>query len=103
MFEQKDSRGRMFKLSYYQQEEILFDLWKETMADMKSLWGKLPVKQRKVLVMKDIAENKILIIHTLGYWRSDYVNCPSSSKDLISLCWNWKFLFLSQVRCNSCK
>ncbi len=35
--------------------------------------------------MKDIAENKILIIHTWGIGDLIMLTCPSSSKDLISL------------------
>ncbi|HPA24597.1 MAG TPA: polysaccharide biosynthesis C-terminal domain-containing protein, partial [Candidatus Cloacimonas sp.] len=43
LFEQKDSRGRMFKYLIPTRRDII-DLREETMADMKSLWGKLPRK-----------------------------------------------------------
>jgi len=42
-FEQKDSRGRMFKYLIPTRRDII-DLREETMADMKSLWGKLSRK-----------------------------------------------------------
>ncbi|HPH93418.1 MAG TPA: polysaccharide biosynthesis C-terminal domain-containing protein [Candidatus Cloacimonas sp.] len=43
LFEQKDSRGRMFKYLIPTRRDII-DLREETMADMKSLWGKLSRK-----------------------------------------------------------